>query len=85
MDRKLVTIEELKEWMNRELHEKMGVSLNCKIYRILRLEGLNKYGNNWSSVVTVGCSGMPADNCKNEVQQVVSKAQKLFNLAEKRK
>lgn len=78
MNRKLVTAEELRTWMNERLRQ-TEEGADCQFDGVLRLREADDSGCNWSLPV-LRCSGIPSDVCQPVAHIVITEAREKFNL-----
>src|SRR5665648_674705 len=78
MEKKLVSQEELLEWMNSQMvqHEECT---NCRFTSVLQLKEEDENGCNWSSP-NLRCSGVPVQVCQLIAGQIAVQAREMFNL-----
>ncbi len=78
MERKLVSEEELINYLNYEL-SKYKEYKDCKFDKIEKLAEPDKMGSNWSRA-EVWCSGVPAKITQEVAHRIISEAKERFNL-----
>lgn len=78
MARTVVSESDLLQWINVEL-KKCAECTDCTVTSILRLDGVDEVGCNWSSP-NLHCSGRPVSGCIERASEVTARARLLFNV-----
>lgn len=78
MERKIVSQEELIQWMNQKLHVEQD-SKDCRFTSVIKLFDKDEIGCNWSDP-KLSCSGIPVEVCMESAGWIISEAKTLFNI-----
>ena len=77
--RELVTVEELEAWLTNELRKLEDCS-EAKVSGIMRLQGLDSDGCNWSDELKVNAGGVSHAYYGDYLGKIVLRARTLFNV-----
>jgi len=78
MDRKIISQEELIQWMNSQLHKEVDLE-NCRFTSVIKLFEKDENGCNWTDA-KLNCSGTPVEVCMDRAATIIKEAKVIFNL-----